>query len=553
LVRSVHAATSTITTKKIKDVAMGEVIQIGESKFVKIGDNRWMAAEAYVGTATMQEYTEAACKALPTPTSRTGYTEVATLTDARDGKQYVIRKYADGHCWMAQNLKFGNCAALTDSDWDAGRSHVTIDKVAPGYYGVCRDAAEAGNYDGYLYLWQAAMNNDTAFSGHSYDGRTNGTTEATHDICPLGWHVPTGGPDGEFAKLVNIVEGRNVGSCTRENCPTTYAWFGTNTDNAWNASGKSTFAGLVNSTLIGQGSHARWWSSTTNSQSVYALYLTSNNISVNSDGKYLGFSVRCIQDYTATMQAFTKADCDAAPTPTSRTGYTAVGTLTDARDGKQYVIRKYADGRCWMAQNLQFGNCASITGSAYATDYQSSAYNKVASGYYGTCRDAAANGGNYDGYLYNWQAAINDVRGCYNNQGCSSYTSGTHTNGTTEATHDICPLGWHVPTKEEFQLLADRVQGGTVNSPCAKETCVNAYNFFYASGANVWNASGKSAVAGCAYSNMVQNQGAVAYWWSSSVYSASIAYRLTWTSSSISPQQPDNNSYGFSVRCVADN
>ncbi len=43
LIGTVHAATSTTSTKKIKDAQLGEVIQIGSSKFVKIGTNRWMA------------------------------------------------------------------------------------------------------------------------------------------------------------------------------------------------------------------------------------------------------------------------------------------------------------------------------------------------------------------------------------------------------------------------------------------------------------------------------------------------------------------------------
>ncbi len=43
----VEAATSTLTTKKTKDVQLGEVIQIGGSKFVKIGTNHWQAVKPY--------------------------------------------------------------------------------------------------------------------------------------------------------------------------------------------------------------------------------------------------------------------------------------------------------------------------------------------------------------------------------------------------------------------------------------------------------------------------------------------------------------------------
>ncbi len=43
----VLAATSTLTTKKINDVQLGEVIQIGSTKFVKIAANRYQALEPY--------------------------------------------------------------------------------------------------------------------------------------------------------------------------------------------------------------------------------------------------------------------------------------------------------------------------------------------------------------------------------------------------------------------------------------------------------------------------------------------------------------------------
>jgi len=52
LEETVHAATSTLTTKKIKDVGLGEVIQIGDSKFAKIGANSLMMVERFNGTCT---------------------------------------------------------------------------------------------------------------------------------------------------------------------------------------------------------------------------------------------------------------------------------------------------------------------------------------------------------------------------------------------------------------------------------------------------------------------------------------------------------------------
>jgi len=248
----------------------------------------------------MQDFTAADCANYPTPTTSTGYTPIGKFMDRRDGNLYEVRKYADGRCWMAQNLKFGNCASLTGNDFNSYYQISVIDKVAPGYYGICRNAADGGNYDGYLYNWQAAMNNSTAYYNTTFDGRTNGSTEATHDICPLGWHLPTGGNNGEFQKLADAVEGKNVpNGCTSANCPVSWAWFRTSGANAWNASGMSAVAGYAyGSSLYDQGSHANWWSSTVNSASIaYSLYLYSSDIyPQNTYNKYLGFSVRCIQD-----------------------------------------------------------------------------------------------------------------------------------------------------------------------------------------------------------------------------------------------------------------
>ena len=56
----------------------------------------------------LQNFTAQMCALFPTPTLD-GYTEVGTLIDERDGQAYMVRKYSDGHCWLAENLKYGTC------------------------------------------------------------------------------------------------------------------------------------------------------------------------------------------------------------------------------------------------------------------------------------------------------------------------------------------------------------------------------------------------------------------------------------------------------------
>ena len=76
-----------------------------------------------------------------------------------------------------------------------------------------------------------------------------------------------------------------------------------------------------------------------------------------ADGPCVGFY--CISK----MQEMTPAICDATPTPkaeaiavtfryTGKTDKIPRTILEDTRDGKKYLVSKYADGKCWMSQNL---------------------------------------------------------------------------------------------------------------------------------------------------------------------------------------------------------
>ena len=153
-------------------------------------------------------------------------------------------------------------------------------------------------------------------------------------------------------------------------------------------------AGSNNGNLSHVGSYANYWSANQdNSSYSYYVYLTNSNSYSNYRAeKYYGLSVRCIKSnfdctlsnclscssattcerceegYTwngnacsqnptvglTTLQDFKASDCESFPTPAAGS-YTSIGTLTDSRDGKLYEIRKQADGKCWMADNLAYG------------------------------------------------------------------------------------------------------------------------------------------------------------------------------------------------------
>ncbi len=80
-----------------------------------------------------------------------------------------------------------------------------------------------------------------------------------------------------------------------------------------------------------------------------------------------------------TMQEMTPEVCDATTTPlASANEVTFEQTndntkiprtiLTDTRDNKKYLISKFADGRCWMSQNLELELSSSVTLTSVDTD-----------------------------------------------------------------------------------------------------------------------------------------------------------------------------------------
>ncbi len=136
------------------------------------------------------------CSEIATP--RPGLvSDTVMLTDARDGKQYPVRKFADGRCWMVDNLAYGeNCNKDNFCAYgykDDGKTCIVekeqaksiIDKVGPGLYGDCRSSKD---YPGFLYTWQAATQRADGYYGGS---AITDRSDVIIGLCPAGWHVPS--------------------------------------------------------------------------------------------------------------------------------------------------------------------------------------------------------------------------------------------------------------------------------------------------------------------------------------------------------------------------
>jgi uncharacterized protein (TIGR02145 family) len=225
----------------------------------------------------------------PCPDAEVGTVWYLTDTREADNQQtYKVKKLADGHIWMVQDMKFGNQCGTTFAGATTTASTGNVSDIGT-YYGDCTTAASTATpaERGYLYDWAAAINAADAYYGSSSNVGCSGTSSACQGICPDGWHIPTGASAGEFLALSTA-----LGGCADL---TDQCW---NADSAWEGvlGGGCSSSGSLNY----QGSRAYYWSSTYYSSSnAYTLYFYSSSVNpgTNNGGKNSGRAVRCLRNY----------------------------------------------------------------------------------------------------------------------------------------------------------------------------------------------------------------------------------------------------------------
>ncbi len=188
---------------------------------------RCVARPAEPEPPTMQEITLETCPTTPT-----------TVIDSRDGEEYQIQKLADGNCWLLDNLRLDLTdvnvqANLTSNTTNASDTTLNYLKngggTASDKYAMIGATNEwiynqydyssprinldykdttgsigyvAGKYGAY-YSYCAASAGSYCY-GDATTGYGTPVGNAEEDICPKGWHLPTGtGSDGygEYAEL----------------------------------------------------------------------------------------------------------------------------------------------------------------------------------------------------------------------------------------------------------------------------------------------------------------------------------------------------------------
>lgn len=209
-------------------------------------------------------------------------------------------------------------------------------------------------------------------------------------------------------------------------------------------------------------------------------------------------------------------DIPKAVVPVNSAANTGAGTFKDPRDGKTYKTIKIGK-QIWMADNL-----------AYKTDSGYMAYDKK------------ENNLAIYGYLYTWRSA-----------------------------NKACPSGWHLPSDDEWLILAAHFGDKELAAYKAKSNAgYSSYNItsklkssthWEASDSTATNETGFTALPGGHHSdnNGFSDVGYYGEWWSSTPYSGSWSIDAAWSvsmfySDSRVMRATNSKDWGLSVRCLKD-
>ena len=231
----------------------------------------------------------------------------ATVCDIRDDTKYVIGKLADSKVWMLDNLALDpTTVSLDDLKGNTHASDQTLTYLKNGSgsspypaTGVIAKTSTGGSWaNSYDAPYIATTDIDTvpsnppsngagsnkvgvyynycAASAGSYCYANNaGTGDASEDLCPSGWRMPTGNTSGEFQALYNEY----------------------NAYDAFRTALSLPLSGYFNSgSASSKGSYGYWWSSTRNGGNLmYGLRADTSSIyPATTVRRYYGYSLRCV-------------------------------------------------------------------------------------------------------------------------------------------------------------------------------------------------------------------------------------------------------------------
>lgn len=230
---------------------------------------------------TMQGMKNSVCSSMSTPAAFTSGTTINTnvpegkLKDTRNDASYIVRKLADGNCWMAENLRLaltsGTQLEITNSSTGESAGLWTIPAAVTNDGSatnpINRNTKVYNNTDYYYSYWAATA---------GYAGETG---DATNSICPIGWRMPAGATYNKSYYTLYTTYGEQ-GYNSLKNAPISISNLGRY---------ESGYRMYTSYMLYGESLSA-------NSTNMYALNASSERVMVNftGEGKGFGEPVRCV-------------------------------------------------------------------------------------------------------------------------------------------------------------------------------------------------------------------------------------------------------------------
>ncbi|MFC2100729.1 FISUMP domain-containing protein [Bacteroidota bacterium] len=206
--------------------------------------------------------------------------------------------------------------------------------------------------------------------------------------------------------------------------------------------------------------------------------------------------------------------------------FTCGNNLTDVRDGRVYSTVQVGS-QCWIAENMNYGSMIpSSTSGSIMTD------NAIVEKYCWNNDSTWCNGtGGHDKYgaFYEWQEAL-------------QYYGGQ----PTLPIQGICPEGWHIPSKSEFDAMITYLGGTSVAGGKMKVGGSSGFEGLL---------TGYRCTMNGSFLNSPTGSNKIAYYWSSEMSDGtnSYFYELNSTNSFGNGQySPFYKSLGLSVRCLKD-
>ena len=264
---STGAAENSVTGFKIGAYAVEGQISGDYSNVVNF------IAVSNVGKTYIQDVTWSICN-----------TDPMVVYDVRDEEPYTIQRLADGNCWLLDNLRLdlSTIATLTPAS-----SNVSANWTVPADIASWENTHEAAksNSDSKNVLMSYGSGSGkvgvyynfcAATAGSYCMNWSSGSGDASQDVCPKGWRLPTGGDSGEYSKLFASYSNNSL---------------------AFKDTFRAPLAGYYYSGSAGyQGTAASSWASTFQSgSSMYALTLGTSSVNpFGYDGREHGFTIRCI-------------------------------------------------------------------------------------------------------------------------------------------------------------------------------------------------------------------------------------------------------------------